>query len=88
MPSHTGAMSEPLEAYWKANLDLASVVPELDVYDRNWPIRTYVESLPSAKFVQDRSGSHGMTMNSSGLRRLYYFWLGGGAVGSIFQSSD
>ncbi len=53
-----------LEAYWKANLDLASVVPELDVYDRNWPIRTYVESLPSAKFVQDRSGSHGMTMNS------------------------
>jgi glucose-1-phosphate adenylyltransferase len=31
-----------LEAYWKANLDLASVVPELDVYDRNWPIHTYV----------------------------------------------
>ena len=53
-----------LEAYWKANLDLASVVPELDVYDRNWPIHTYVESLPSAKFVQDRTGSHGMTMNS------------------------
>jgi glucose-1-phosphate adenylyltransferase len=50
-------MEATLEAYWKANLDLASVVPELDVYDRNWPIRTYVESLPSAKFVQDRSGS-------------------------------
>lgn len=48
-----------LEAYWKANLDLASVVPELDMYDRNWPIRTYNESLPPAKFVQDRSGSHG-----------------------------
>ncbi len=42
---------------WKANLDLASVVPELDMYDRNWPIRTYNESLPPAKFVQDRSGS-------------------------------
>ncbi len=53
-----------LEAYWKANLDLASVVPELDIYDKSWPIRTYVESLPSAKFVQDRSGSHGLTMNS------------------------
>lgn len=53
-----------LEAYWKANLDLASVVPELDMYDRNWPIRTYNESLPPAKFVQDRSGSHGMTLNS------------------------
>lgn len=53
-----------LDAYWKANLDLASVVPELDVYDSNWPIRTYMEALPGAKFVQDRSGSHGLTMNS------------------------
>ncbi|MEM6051870.1 glucose-1-phosphate adenylyltransferase [Erwinia sp. P7711] len=53
-----------LEAYWKANLDLASVTPELDMYDRDWPIRTHMEPLPPAKFVQDRSGSHGMTMNS------------------------
>ncbi|KEY58622.1 glucose-1-phosphate adenylyltransferase [Serratia sp. DD3] len=53
-----------LEAYWRANLDLASVTPELDMYDRAWPIRTYMEPLPPAKFVQDRSGSHGMTMNS------------------------
>lgn len=53
-----------LEAYWRANLDLASVTPELDMYDRNWPIRSAIESLPPAKFVQDRSGSHGMTMNS------------------------
>ncbi|XNM81994.1 hypothetical protein ACLK1V_18660 [Escherichia coli] len=34
------------------------------MYDRNWRIRTYNESLPPAKFVQDRSGSHGMTLNS------------------------
>jgi glucose-1-phosphate adenylyltransferase len=53
-----------LEAYWKANLDLASVTPELDMYDQHWPIRTHMESLPPAKFVQDRSGSHGMTLNS------------------------
>lgn len=53
-----------LDAYWKANLDLASVMPELDMYDRSWPIRTHMEPLPPAKFVQDRSGSHGMTMNS------------------------
>lgn len=53
-----------LEAYWKANLDLASVMPELDMYDQEWPIRTYMESLPPAKFVQDRSGRHGMTLNS------------------------
>ena len=31
-----------LEAYWKANLDLASVTPELDMYDQNWPIRTHI----------------------------------------------
>ncbi|MDI5754424.1 hypothetical protein MJL79_29085, partial [Salmonella enterica subsp. enterica serovar Montevideo] len=37
-----------LEAYWKANLDLASVTPELDMYDQNWPIRTHMESLPPA----------------------------------------
>ncbi|WP_159567447.1 glucose-1-phosphate adenylyltransferase [Budvicia diplopodorum] len=53
-----------LDAYWSANLDLASVTPELDMYNHNWPIRTYMEPLPPAKFVQDRSGSHGMTMNS------------------------
>lgn len=53
-----------LEAYWRANLDLASVTPELDMYDQRWPIRTHMEPLPPAKFVQDRSGSHGMTMNS------------------------
>ncbi|WP_017802967.1 glucose-1-phosphate adenylyltransferase [Winslowiella toletana] len=53
-----------LEAYWRANLDLASVTPELDMYDTEWPIRTQMEQLPPAKFVQDRSGSHGMTMNS------------------------
>ncbi|MEC5319148.1 glucose-1-phosphate adenylyltransferase [Brenneria populi subsp. brevivirga] len=53
-----------LEAYWQANLDLASVTPELDMYDRSWPIRSAIESLPPAKFVQDHSGSHGMTMNS------------------------
>ncbi|MEN4770751.1 glucose-1-phosphate adenylyltransferase [Duffyella gerundensis] len=53
-----------LEAYWRANLDLASVQPELDMYDHSWPIRTHMEPSPPAKFVQDRSGSHGMTMNS------------------------
>lgn len=61
-----------LEAYWSATLDLASVTPELDMYDRNWPIRTYMEPLPPAKFVQDRSGSHGMTMNSL-VAGVYHF---------------
>lgn len=53
-----------VDAYWEANLDLASVTPELDVYDEAWPIWTLQEQLPPAKFVQDRNGSHGMTLNS------------------------
>lgn len=69
-----------LEAFWAANLDLASVMPKLDMYDRSWPIRTYMEPLPPAKFVQDRSGSHGMTMNSL---------VGGGCIvsGSVVINS-
>ncbi|CDL12487.1 Glucose-1-phosphate adenylyltransferase [Klebsiella pneumoniae IS43] len=72
-----------LEAYWKANLDLASVTPELDMYDQNWPIRTHMESLPPAKFVQDRSGSHGMTLNSLVSGGVHYLRVGGGAVGAV-----
>ncbi len=53
-----------IDAYWAANLDLASVNPELDLYDQAWPIWTHQEQLPPAKFVQDINGSHGMTLNS------------------------
>ncbi|SFN42675.1 glucose-1-phosphate adenylyltransferase [Izhakiella capsodis] len=53
-----------LEAYWRANLDLASSTPALGIDDHQWPIHTHTEPLPSAKFVQDCSGNHGMTMNS------------------------
>lgn len=53
-----------LYAYWRANLDLASVTPELDMYDQNWPIRTHMAPLPPAKFIQDQAGSHGVTLNS------------------------
>jgi len=42
-----------VEAYWAANLDLASTTPELNMYDRDWPIWTYQEQLPPAKFVHD-----------------------------------
>jgi glucose-1-phosphate adenylyltransferase len=42
-----------VDAYWAANLDLASVTPELNMYDRDWPIWTYQEQLPPAKFVHD-----------------------------------
>ena len=53
-----------IDAFWAANLDLASITPELDIYDTQWPIWTYQRQLPPAKFVPDRNGSHGMTVNT------------------------
>jgi len=40
-----------LDAYWEANQELVEVVPDLNLYDRKWPIWTYQEQLPPAKFV-------------------------------------
>ncbi len=53
-----------VDAFWAANLDLASNMPTLDIYDQDWPIWTYQEQLPPAKFVPDRSGMHGKTANT------------------------
>ncbi|MDB5945670.1 MAG: glgC [Ramlibacter sp.] len=52
-----------VDAFWAANLDLASNMPELDIYDRDWPVWTYQEQLPPAKFVPDERGRHGETGN-------------------------
>ncbi len=48
-----------VDAYWEANIDLTDVVPALDLYDRNWPIWTYSEVTPPAKFVHDEEGRRG-----------------------------
>jgi len=54
-----------VEAYWAANLDLASITPELNMYDGNWPIWTYQEQLPPAKFVHNEdNGRRGQAVNS------------------------
>jgi glucose-1-phosphate adenylyltransferase len=53
-----------LDAYWSANMDLTGVMPALDLYDRDWPIWTYSEITPPAKFVQDEEGHEG-TADSS-----------------------
>jgi glucose-1-phosphate adenylyltransferase len=45
-----------VDAYWQANLDLTDPLPELDMYDAEWPIWTYQEQLPPAKFVHDEEG--------------------------------
>jgi glucose-1-phosphate adenylyltransferase len=52
-----------IDAFWSANLDLASDLPTLNLYDREWPIWTYQEQLPPAKFVPDDKGRHGETAN-------------------------
>lgn len=53
-----------VDAYWAANLDLASTTPALNMYDRDWPIWTYQEQLPPAKFVHDIDGRRGEALNS------------------------
>ena len=53
-----------VDAYWAANLDLASTTPELNMYDKDWPIWTYQEQLPPAKFVHDEPGRCGQAIDS------------------------
>ncbi|MFO1217810.1 MAG: glucose-1-phosphate adenylyltransferase [Burkholderiaceae bacterium] len=53
-----------IDAFWAANLDLASITPELDIYDTDWPIWTYQRQLPPAKFIPDRDGQHGKAVNT------------------------
>src|SRR6185437_3205212 len=53
-----------VDAFWEANLDLASNMPELNLYDRNWPIWTHQEQLPPAKFVPDSNGANGTVFNT------------------------
>ncbi|WKW49352.1 glucose-1-phosphate adenylyltransferase [Rhodomicrobium lacus] len=53
-----------VDAYWQANIDLTHVVPDLDLYDQNWPIWTYNEVTPPAKFVHDEDGRRGSAIAS------------------------
>jgi len=53
-----------LDAYWEANIDLTDIKPELDIYDREWPIWTYAEIKPPAKFVHDLDGRRGTAVSS------------------------
>ena len=53
-----------VDAYWEANIDLTDVVPQLDLYDRSWPLWTYAEIVPPAKFVHDIDGRRGSAVSS------------------------
>lgn len=54
-----------IDAYWEANIDLTATVPELNLYDRDWPIWTYLEQLPPAKFVHNQEERRGEAIESS-----------------------
>jgi len=67
----SGAEAEPywrdvgtVDAYWQANIDLTDIVPDLDLYDRAWPIWTNAEVTPPAKFVHDIAGRRGEAISS------------------------
>ena len=53
-----------IDAYWEANIDLTAVQPTLDLYDTTWPIWTYQEQLPPAKFVFNETDRRGMAVDS------------------------
>ena len=53
-----------LDANWEANLDLAAITPDLNLYDLEWPIWTHQEQLPPAKFVFDDEGRRGTAIDS------------------------
>ncbi len=53
-----------IDAYWEANMELTKVIPELNLYDRDWPIWTYQEQLPPAKFVFNDVGRTGKATDS------------------------
>jgi glucose-1-phosphate adenylyltransferase len=53
-----------VDAFWAANIDLTDIVPDLDLYDRAWPIWTYGEITPPAKFVHDVDGRRGVAISS------------------------
>lgn len=53
-----------IDSYWEANMELCKVIPDLDMYDQEWPIWTYQEQLPPAKFVFDDDDRRGMAIDS------------------------
>src|SRR6202050_1899654 len=53
-----------LDAYYDANMDLCSVSPTFNLYDKSWPIRTRQRQYPPAKFVFGEPGRSGMAVNS------------------------
>ncbi|MEM8730938.1 MAG: glucose-1-phosphate adenylyltransferase [Pseudomonadota bacterium] len=53
-----------IDAYWQANIDLTDFKPALDIYNQDWPIWTYSELVPPAKFIHNEEGRRGQAVSS------------------------
>lgn len=53
-----------IDSYWDANINLAEIAPDLNLYDSRWPIWTYQDQLPPAKFAFDNDERRGMAVDS------------------------
>lgn len=53
-----------VDAFWAANMELISITPELNLYDREWPIWSHMEQTPPAKFIFDEKDRRGMAVDS------------------------
>jgi len=53
-----------VDAFWRANIDLTDFNPELNLWDRDWPIWTYSEVVPPAKFIHDEPDRRGSAVSS------------------------
>ena len=53
-----------VDAFWEANIDLTDFTPDLNLWDTHWPIWTYSENLPPAKFIHDERDRRGMAISS------------------------
>ena len=53
-----------VDAYWQANIDLTNFIPELNLWDHDWPVWTYSEMTPPAKFIHDEEGRRGSAVSS------------------------
>ncbi|GAB6142282.1 glucose-1-phosphate adenylyltransferase [Methylosoma difficile] len=53
-----------IDAYWAANMELIGVKPDMNLYDKTWPIWTYQEQTPPAKFVFDEDDRRGSAVDS------------------------
>lgn len=54
-----------LDSFWEANMELVEADPQLDMYDKSWPIWTYQEQTAPAKFIFDEDGRRGIAINST-----------------------